>query len=237
MKLAAVLVLAAALSCAQEEVNRIGPGVTPPRLVQKTEPKYPEEARKAAVNATVVLSLVVGVSGAPENLRVVRGAGFGLDESAIETVREWRFEPGRKENAPVRVQSQVEVHFRLLNHEHDGQRARLTFSGQPGATRPELVKGKMPANSQVLKHGKLIGLGGDTARIQFTVGARGDVQNPRLLDASNPKWGETVIRAVKGWRFRPASIGGKAVPAEGVFEIAEGAVVTVVPRRERVAAE
>ena len=93
---------------------RVGNGVTAPTLISKTEPGYSQEARTMKFQGTVVLRIVVGVDGVPENISVVRPLGFGLDEKAVEAVRQWRFKPGMKDGVPVPVSAQVEVNFRLL---------------------------------------------------------------------------------------------------------------------------
>jgi TonB family protein len=93
---------------------RVGGGVTAPSLTYKTEPGYGQEARIMKFQGTVILQIVVGVDGVSENISVVRQLGFGLDEKAVEAVREWRFKPGMKDAVPVPVSAQVEVNFRLL---------------------------------------------------------------------------------------------------------------------------
>jgi TonB family protein len=93
---------------------RVGVGVTAPSLTYKTEPGYSQEARTVKFQGTVVLQIVVGVDGVPGNISVVRQLGLGLDEKAVETVRQWRFKPGMKDGVPVPVGAQVEVNFRLL---------------------------------------------------------------------------------------------------------------------------
>ncbi|MBV9742587.1 MAG: TonB family protein, partial [Acidobacteriia bacterium] len=55
--------------------------------------KLSERARITRLNGRVVLSIVVSADGTPRNMRVVRGLGLGLDESAMECVRTWRFRP------------------------------------------------------------------------------------------------------------------------------------------------
>jgi protein TonB len=57
---------------------------------------------------------VFRVGGGPQNLKVIRSLGLGLDEKAIEAVEKWKFRPGYKDGKPVRVQATVEVNFRLL---------------------------------------------------------------------------------------------------------------------------
>jgi periplasmic protein TonB len=95
-------------------VYRVGGGVTAPTLVFKVEPEYSEEARKAKFQGIVLLYLEVNERGLPQNPRVIRALGLGLDEKAIEAVMKWRFRPGLKDGKPVTTQAQVEVNFRLL---------------------------------------------------------------------------------------------------------------------------
>ena len=92
---------------------RDGNDVTPPRATYMPDPEYSEEARETKLQGTCVLSLVVGADGKPRDIAVVRKLGMGLDEKAVEAVRAWTFEPGRKDGAPVAVQIQVEVSFSL----------------------------------------------------------------------------------------------------------------------------
>jgi TonB family protein len=92
---------------------RVGGGVTAPRVIYSPDPEFSEEARKAKFQGTVVLWLIVGPDGRPHEVGVYRSLGVGLDEKAIEAIRQWRFEPGRKDGIPVAVQLNVEVSFRL----------------------------------------------------------------------------------------------------------------------------
>ena len=94
-------------------VFRVGGGVSAPRVLYMPDPEYSEEARKAKYEGTVVLGLVVGPDGRPHNIRISRSLGLGLDEKAVEAVRQWKFEPARKNGQPVAVQINVEVEFRL----------------------------------------------------------------------------------------------------------------------------
>ena len=95
-------------------VSSVGGDVTSPKLVYKVEPEYPEEARRAHFQGTVVLYVVVDEKGLPRDLKVVRPLGLGLDEKAVEAVTKWRFKPGYKDGRPVAVVATIEVNFRLL---------------------------------------------------------------------------------------------------------------------------
>jgi periplasmic protein TonB len=94
-------------------VYRVGGGVTAPRLIYGPEPEYSEEARKSKYQGTVVLWLILRADGRPHDIRVSRSLGMGLDEKAVEAIRQWKFEPARKDGIPVAVQISVEVSFRL----------------------------------------------------------------------------------------------------------------------------
>jgi len=89
-------------------------GVTAPVAKYTPEPDFSEEARKAKYQGTVTLSAVIGPDGRPRNLRVVRSLGMGLDEKALEKVKTWLFEPGKKNGQPVSVAMTLEVDFRLF---------------------------------------------------------------------------------------------------------------------------
>jgi TonB family protein len=92
---------------------RVGGGVTAPRPIYTPEPEFSEEARKTKYQGTVVLGLIVGPDGKPRDIRVVQSLGMGLDEKAIEALRLWRFEPGRKSGIAVAVLVNIEVNFHL----------------------------------------------------------------------------------------------------------------------------
>jgi periplasmic protein TonB len=95
-------------------VFRVGGGVSAPTLLTKVEPEYSEEARKAKYSGVVVLAIVVMPNGQASNIRVQQSLGLGLDEKAIEAVKKWRFNPGKKDGQAVPVAATIEVNFRLL---------------------------------------------------------------------------------------------------------------------------
>jgi TonB family protein len=61
----------------------------------------------------VVLWLIVGQDGRTKDIRISRSLGMGLDQKAVEAVKQWKFEPAKKDGVPVAVQLNVEVNFRL----------------------------------------------------------------------------------------------------------------------------
>jgi TonB family protein len=99
---------ASATAANSTAVRSAAPGVTPPGLISKVEPAYSEEARKAKFQGHVVLSVDIDATGRVTDAKVMKPLGLGLDEKAIEAVKQWRFSPGRA------AQVEVEMDFRLL---------------------------------------------------------------------------------------------------------------------------
>jgi periplasmic protein TonB len=90
-------------------------GVGYPSCLYCPEPQYSEDARKAKFQGIVVLQVIIQPDGHATNIQVVKGAGLGLDEKAIEAVRTWRFKPAiGPSGTPVATITPIEVNFRLL---------------------------------------------------------------------------------------------------------------------------
>jgi len=94
-------------------VFRVGGGVSAPRPTYQPDPEYSEEARKAKYQGTSVLSLIVGADGRTRDIKIARSLGLGLDEKAIEAVKQWKFDPAMRDGKPVAVEISVEIDFHL----------------------------------------------------------------------------------------------------------------------------
>jgi TonB family protein len=180
-----------------------------PVPIQRAEPTYSEEARRAKVGSTVALKLVIAPDGVPTNIQVIKPAGFGLDEKAIEAVEQWRFEPGEKDGVRVPVAAQVEIHLRLLDKE--SARASLVFD--QGGSRPVLLRGEVPLLQQHDVDGPV--------RVDLLVDELGKVSDiniaPRRLPDPVQKH---ITQQIAQWRFQPR-IGpdGRPAAAHGVLEL------------------
>jgi protein TonB len=81
--------------------------------VREVRPVYTDEGRRRAVEGDVVLEIVVRRDGTVGTVRVVRTLGAGLDQRAMEAVRQWKFGPATRDGAPVDVVVEVSVEFKL----------------------------------------------------------------------------------------------------------------------------
>jgi TonB family protein len=82
------------------------------RIIHQVMPEYPEAARQAGVQGTVVLDTVVSLEGAVTDVKLVSGPE-ALSQAAMDAVRWWRYEPYSVNGRPVPVESTVAVDFRL----------------------------------------------------------------------------------------------------------------------------
>jgi TonB family protein len=84
-----------------------------PAVIARCAPQYTPEAKRANIEGTVLLYIQVYPDGRAHNIRLQSSLGSGLDEKAIEAVKQWRFSPGTKNGKPVVVPATIEVKFRL----------------------------------------------------------------------------------------------------------------------------
>lgn len=91
----------------------VGGGVSAPVVLHSVQPEFTEEARQSNFQGSITIQLIVDAQGNPQNVRVTKRAGMGLDEKAIAAVRQYRFKPAMYQGHPVAVQIQVDVDFHL----------------------------------------------------------------------------------------------------------------------------
>jgi periplasmic protein TonB len=91
----------------------VGGGVSPPVLIYSVDAEFSDEARRAKYQGVSVVSLVVDAHGMPRHVHTIRKLGMGLDEKAIEAVRQYKFEPGKRNGKPVAVAITIEVNFHI----------------------------------------------------------------------------------------------------------------------------
>jgi TonB family protein len=95
------------------KVAEAAPRVTPAEIVSKPTPAYTDEARKARVEGEVLLEVVLEASGKVRVLRVVRGLGHGLDESAVRAAEQINFKPALRDGQPSDSTAVLHIIFQL----------------------------------------------------------------------------------------------------------------------------
>jgi protein TonB len=92
---------------------RPGSGIEAPRLLREVRADYTEEARQRGLSGDVVLEIIVRRDGSVGDVRILQGLGAGLNDRAVQAVRQWKFAPARRQGVPVDVIVEVAVEFKL----------------------------------------------------------------------------------------------------------------------------
>ena len=119
--LAAGVLCASAMALRVSVAQPIAAGADPTKIhvkaddltnVNKVQPVYPVDAKKAGVQGSVVLNVVISKEGVPENIQVVSGRRE-LQQSALDAVRQWRYQPYLLNGEPVEVETSITVIYSL----------------------------------------------------------------------------------------------------------------------------
>jgi protein TonB len=116
----AMLIVGSAVASAQnaDEVYEPGKnGISSPEPIKRVNPRYPQAAKEAGIEGTVLLRVIVRADGTVGDISVERSLDkdHGIDDAAITAAEQWVFEPARriKDNQPVAVRVTIEMMFTL----------------------------------------------------------------------------------------------------------------------------
>ncbi len=186
---------------------RAGNGVSPPQLIERVEPQYTEQARQAKYQGTVLLYIEVSPEGQATNIRVQRSLGLGLDEKAVEAVRQWKFKPGMKDGTPVTVAATVEINFRLLS---GWSIAWQSYANDADVAKPILRGSTFPPDCKTPAH----------VTVALDIGSDGTVKGARVVESSDSALDASVLDTVRRWQFAPAQYKGSPEPAAAQIQLA-----------------
>jgi protein TonB len=91
---------------------RVGGNVQAARIINRVQPVYPPLARQTRISGTVRLHAIIGKDGAITQLEVMNGHPL-LQQSALDAVRQWRYQPTLLNGEPVEVDTTIDVIFSL----------------------------------------------------------------------------------------------------------------------------
>ena len=84
-----------------------------PRIIHWAKPNYPEIARRAQIEGTVIVKVLVGPDGSVKDAQVLQGINPMLNTAALEAARKCKFIPGKQRNIPVKAWMALPFAFRL----------------------------------------------------------------------------------------------------------------------------
>jgi TonB family protein len=183
-------------------------GIRAAQAIFAPDPEYSEEARKAKISGTVVLSLVIGIDGRAGDIKIIAPLGDGLDEKAVETIKTWKFQPAMKDGKPIAFPAVIEVQFHLYGTFYVG---KVEVPGGPNAENlsaylSPLISGTESCLSKILDEKSL-----KQAQLTVEISIEGDgsVHAPSIVMSSGD---ELLDRDVRGC-ISPTNM-GKPLPAE-----------------------
>jgi TonB family protein len=208
--------------------------IKPPKLIKRVDPIYPEEARKDGIEGVVILEATTGIYGRVQETEVLRSIPK-LDQSAINAVKQWVYEPIMIEGKPRGVIFTVTVRFKLKSKKKKQLKKPGVEGGVVGGVEGGVVGGveggvasKVEARvdgpvraTGEIKPPKLIKMVSpiypEEARndgiegvviLEATTGIYGRVQETKIL-RSIPELDQAAIDAVMQWVYEPFMIDGK----------------------------
>ena len=95
-------------------VRKIGGSVSAPKVIYQVDPEMTPDARQAKFAGVVLVNLIVNTKGVPESVQVLRPVGMGLDQKAVDAVKQYRFRPAMESGVPVPVALNIEVNFKFF---------------------------------------------------------------------------------------------------------------------------
>ena len=188
--------------------------IKPPTLIKSVEPVYPEIARQAQVEGSVIVEARTDEKGNVDNVRILRSIPL-LDQAAIDAVRQWKYEPAIINGKPQGVVFTVIVRFMLKSGDKEKDLARFAqgaVKAEGAIPPPKLIKGVDPVYPEIARQARVEGI----VMLAAKTDATGKVQDVMIL-RSIPLLNQAAIDAVRQWVYEPLVINN--VPKPVVFTV------------------
>lgn len=177
----------------------------PPAVAEYTTPPlYSDEARRGGIEGLVIAQARIETDGRVSDAQVTRGLGFGLDQNALVSLRQWRFRPGTRDGVAVPMDVELEIAFTLRNDTINAQIANdmVSLVG-PGVTPPQVVRVTGLQSRRVGASGTVV--------LDVVLLEDGTPRIVRILRSLGSDIDEQAVRAFEQWRFSPALKDGRPI--------------------------
>jgi TonB family protein len=185
------------------------------KLVSKVTPVYPVQAKKERVQGEVLLEVNVNAKGEVDNIRIMRGHPL-LVRAALDSVKQWKYEPYVKDGVAVPVMSTVYVNFALSGPVRPGDppQGPTTIRLDTSVMAAKLVSRVQPLYPLEAKQK---GIQGEVL-FEITIDEQGEVIDVQVL-GGNAILGGAAYEAVKQWRYTSVLLNGSPVRARANVSI------------------
>ena len=211
-----------AVAAASGEGDPLKVGVGSLKSIDRKMPVYPAEAKakKNAIDGPVELAVVIGKDGAVESIHVQKSLRADYDRSALDAVKDWRWEPYLLNGEPTEVETTITVNYSMGQQEDEAepliQKVMASAPGTPNRF-PKVISqvdAEYPVQARADKHP----LNGAVV-VGVTVGADGAVKETHIVHSLRADFDESAQTAVRQYRFEPALADGKPVEAKIQIEV------------------
>ncbi|MGP8259747.1 MAG: energy transducer TonB [Acidobacteriaceae bacterium] len=239
-----VLIMAGAWPSAQGQDSQPNPSagtttkqfVAPARLIKRTDPIYPLEARQRVVQGAVVMKATIAANGTVKNIKIASGDPI-LRNAARDAVTQWRYEPARVEGVAFAVDTTITLNFSMgvtlkqslfdLTQTQTGADGVEVSAPAPLLAPPagvmrvsgRVMAGQLEKKVDPVYPADAIALDarGDVVLLA-TITKTGEVGDVQAV--SGPyRFRDAAISAVKQWLYRPYEVDGAAVEVQATITV------------------
>ncbi len=195
---------------------------TQPRVIKQNRPIYPFALRANGMKGEVIVDFIVDIEGRVRNAFVIRSLNPAFDDPALETVTQWRFQPGRVGERPVNTHMQVPIIF-TMDDTNDGGRGPFTESGKADLSKlPEQFRYDTPPRPMgtvrpVYPYALLRAKKEGKAIVRFIVDQKGRVAQADIAESTAPELGRALQAALECFAYEPAIKAGRPSLAVQAF--------------------
>ncbi|HEY1212781.1 MAG TPA: energy transducer TonB, partial [Bryobacteraceae bacterium] len=184
----------------------VSAGIMAGQIVTKVNPKYPEDARKARIQGTVVLNAIIGKTGDVMSLQVASGP-TELRNSAVEAVQQWKYKPYLLNGQPTEVSTTISVTYSISD---EPSAVAPCTSQTSGCTMPVLLSAVEPEYPSQAREAKSSGV----VIVSLAVDEKGNPRDVAVLSPAGHGFDEKAVEAVRRYKFQPATKYGLPTVAE-----------------------
>ncbi len=203
---------------------RVGGDVKAPVVINRVEPIYTVMARKSRISGIVILEAIIDHTGVVKDAQVLKPLPYGLDQAALDAVKQWKFRPGTLNGQPVDVIFNLTVNFRYAEPattavdsvQSNGATQPVLSLNAPGAppfqvggdvTPPVVLNHVAPIYPVTARRARISG----AVVIEAVIDRAGVVRDTRVVKPLPFGLSEAALDAVRQWKFRPGTLDGKPV--------------------------
>jgi TonB family protein len=202
----------------------VRPGLLPsqrllPRPVPRTDGSLidaplgdsPAALQGRGVPGIIAFQCLVDAEGKASDLHITHASHVEYVVPAIATFPQWRFSPAKRGELPVKSEFSGEVTYEDAHPLSRTDVLKANGLSFPAGAEVAAIPVPMNVTDPVWPYERLLKGEGGSASVEITIAPNGVVSDVRVLDATQPEFGEALAAAMTTWTFAPAIVGGRGV--------------------------